>query len=185
MAASVAQLPPTAFCSPRDQERGGIASLFLPVRSPRCGAGGRVYRRHRHSRRHAVGDLGGQRGVYRRRGRSSGGSDHRVGAAHQSAGAATDLWRDLHRLAECRDHRGTDPGAAGRACRRVAGNGAIADRQAVPATVRHSRPVDFGRVSLLALATRRCRSCWWGRSYHLDPDHAAPRRGACCSWRCS
>ena len=142
MAASVAQLPPTALLLAAEIKIAAlIASLFLPVSfSFGVVAGGRADRRHRHSRRHAVGDLGGQRGVYRRRGRSGGGGDHRVGAAHQSAGAATHLWRDLHRLAECRDHRRTDPGAAGRAPRRPAGSGAIADRQAVPATVRHSRP---------------------------------------------
>ena len=72
MAASVAAAPAhRAAARRRDQDRGADrravpAGLLLLRR----GAGRRVDRRHRHSRRHAVGDLGGQRGVHRRRGRS-------------------------------------------------------------------------------------------------------------------
>ena len=125
----------------RDQDRRADrlvvpADLVLLRRDP----GGGADRRHRHSRRHALGDLGGQRGVSRRRGRPGGGGHHRVDPPHQSAGAATDLWRDLLRLAQCRDHRRSHPGAAWRARHRAAGIDAAADHQAVPAALRHSRP---------------------------------------------
>ena len=59
MAASVVQLPPTALLLAAEIKIAAlIASLFLPVSfSFGVVAGGRVHRRHRHSRRHAVGDL--------------------------------------------------------------------------------------------------------------------------------
>ena len=96
MAASVLQLPPTALLLAAEIKIAAlIASLFLPLSfsfavlllvalvAAIAILGGMRSR-----------DLDRKRPVHRRRGRPGGGGDHRVGAAHQSAGAATDLWRD-------------------------------------------------------------------------------------------
>ncbi len=128
----------------RDQDRRADrravpAGLLLHRRAGACGAD----RGDRHSRRHAVADLDGKRGVPGRRGRVDRGGDHRVGPPHQRAGAATDLWRDVLVLAQCRDHGGAHAGRARRARHRSAGRHAGADGQAVPATVRQSRPDGF------------------------------------------
>ena len=107
MAASVMQLPPTALLVVAEIKIAAlIAALFLPISFS-------IAVLVLVALIAAIAILGGMRSltwtgkrrVPGRRGRLDRGRDHRLDHAHQRAGAATDLWRDVLVLAQCRDHR--------------------------------------------------------------------------------
>ena len=145
MAASVMQLPPTALLAGRrDQDRRADrravpAGLLL---HRRAGAGG-ADRGDRHSRRHAVADLDGKRGVPGRRRRIDRGRNHRLDHAHQLPAPQLTYGEMFSSLHNAEITAGLTPLRAGRARDRFAGHDAGADGQALPATLRQSRSDGF------------------------------------------
>ena len=158
MAASVMQLPPTALLLVAEIKIAAlIAALFLPISFSIAVLVlvAALIAADRHSRRHAVGDLDGERGVPGRRGRLAVVvTTVSILLTNLPAPQLTygEMFSSLH---NAEITAGLTPVAARRARHRAAGSGAGADRQALPAAVRQSRADRFRRAVSLSRARHR------------------------------